>query len=85
MMHEEEATRLLRRAIRTYRRLKKILDRYGVSNTSELLDGIRSGKFVEHPTYEDYLEARSYELELEKILTKLNSAIVEMQKVLSSA
>lgn len=84
-MHEEEATRLFRRAIRTYRRLKKILDRYGVSNSSELLDGIRSGKFVEHTTYEDYLEARSYELELEKILTKLNSTIVKMQKVLSSA
>ncbi len=78
-MREEEATRLLRGAIRTYRRLKRILDKYGVSNTGELLDEIKSGKFIEHPTYEDYLEARSYELELKKILTKLNSAIGEMQ------
>jgi len=84
-MHEEEATRLLRRAVRTYGRLKGILDKYGVSNTGELLGGIRSGRFAEHPTYEDYLEARSYELELEKILTKLNSMIAEMRKALSSA
>lgn len=85
LMHEEIAARLLKRAIRTYRKLKKISDKHGASNTSELLDGIKSGKFAEHPTYEDYLEARSYELELEKILKKLNSAIVETQRALSRA
>ena len=78
MMHEEAATRLLRRIIKTYRGLKEILNKYGVSNTGELLDGIRSRKFTEHPTYEDYLEAKSYEFELEKILKKLNSTIAEM-------
>ena len=73
LMREDPATRLLRQAIKTYRRLKRILNMYGVSNTKELLDEIKDGRFAEHPTYEDYLEAKSYELELEKILKKLNS------------
>ncbi len=82
-MYVEIAVALLSNAIKVYGKLKKILDKYGASNIREILSGIRNGRFAEHPTYEDYLEARSYELELKELLGRLDKIIAEMRRVLS--
>jgi len=58
--------------------LEEILKVYGVSSSGELLQLIEDGKVSEHPAYEDYLEAKSIEKDLESIRAKLKKLIEEI-------
>ena len=55
--------------------LNEILAAYEVSSPSELLEKIRSGELPEHPTYEDYLEAKSLWEDLEDLRKRLREAV----------
>lgn len=43
------------------RKLEEILSKYGVKKAEEIEDKIKNKKIPEHPSYEDYLSALSFE------------------------
>ena len=68
--------------ISEYTRLKEeyfeILKAYKASSSQEILDKIKNNELPEHPTYEDYLEAKSLEEDLKKLKGKINQIIKEL-------
>jgi len=68
--------------ISEYTRLKEeyleILKAYKVSSSHEILDMIKNNELPEHPTYEDYLEAKSLEEDLKKLKDKIDEIIKEL-------
>ena len=68
--------------ISEYARLKEeyieILNAYKVSSSQEILDKIKSNELPEHPTYEDYLEAKSLEEDLKRLKDKINRIVKEL-------
>lgn len=56
--------------------LKKILEKYNAKNPEAIEKMIEQGKIDEHPAYEDYLSALSYEQNI-KDLKKLLDNLVE--------
>ena len=65
--------------------LRNILNKYKVKSTREFLSKIEKGELPEHPTYEDYLEARSYDLEANEILKEIMSKLRDVERVVASA
>ncbi len=47
--------------------LRQILKQYDVESPSEIEEKIKSGETGEHPAYEDYLDAISYEMEIDDL------------------
>ena len=84
-MEQENLVKLVKDLEERLVNLKKILSKYGVNSTKELLLKIEKGELPEHPTYEDYLEARSYELEAKEILHEIQSRLREIEKAVISA
>ena len=59
--------------------LRHILEKNGVSNTKEMKAKIAAGELPEHPTYEDYLDAVAYEVEIKPLLDFLDAKIKELK------
>ncbi len=55
--------------------LEEILDAYDASSPEEILEKMKTGKLPEHPTYEDYLEAKSLLQDAAQLKNKLKELI----------
>jgi len=66
-----EAINIISEYTRVKEELYEILSAYKVSSVDELLNKIKSGELPEHPTYEDYLEAKSLYEDLKELRKKL--------------
>ena len=58
--------------------LNEILLSYNVKSSLEILKKIEKGELPEHPTYEDYLEAKSLEEDLKKLKETLKKQFEEL-------
>ena len=70
-----EAIALISEYMRIKEDLYEILSAYNVSSPEELLERIKSGELPEHPTYEDYLEAKSLLEDLKEIRKRMIEVI----------
>ena len=59
-------------------KIKATLKRYNVSNLDALEKKIEEGSITEHPTYEDYLSALTFQLNMEELSAILASKIREL-------
>lgn len=84
-MEESNLVRLVKELEERIIRLREILSKYGVGSTRELLSKIKKGELPEHPTYEDHLEARSYELEARELLREIQSRLRRIEEAVVSA
>ncbi|MFQ6126992.1 MAG: hypothetical protein ACE5R6_20645 [Candidatus Heimdallarchaeota archaeon] len=62
-------------------RIKKTLQQYNVSNLDALEKKIEEGSVPEHPTYENYLSALPFQLDMEELSATLISKIQELTKL----
>ena len=62
-------------------RVLEILSRYGVQKTDDLEAKIVAGQIPEHPSYEDYLSALSYEQGILALKKRLLNAIEEIDHI----
>ncbi len=60
------------------RKLKELLEKYGVSTPEEIEEKIRKGELPEHPAYEDYLSAIAYEKNISELKAHTRKVIEEM-------
>lgn len=60
--------------------LQRILSSYNVLNVGELKKKIESKSLPEHPSYEDYLEALSFEKDMVQLKTEINKNVEEVLK-----
>lgn len=58
------------------KKLEEILAKYKVKKAEEIEKKIKKGEIAEHPSYEDYLSALSYE----KSVSALKKAMIEIVK-----
>lgn len=58
--------------------LQRILSSYNVRSVEELRNKIESRSVPEHPSYEDYLEALSFEKDMAKLKTEINKNVEEV-------
>ncbi|MHA1722064.1 MAG: hypothetical protein ACTSXW_03205 [Candidatus Baldrarchaeia archaeon] len=70
------------RDLSEYFRLREMLDEilssYNVKSSSEILKKVERGELPEHPTYEDYLEAKSLEEDLKLLKESLKKQFEEL-------
>lgn len=55
--------------------VKQILERYNVANPSEIEEKIKTGEIDEHPAYEDYLDALSYQMEIDDLWEEIQTQL----------
>ena len=55
--------------------LRQILQQYNVDNPSGIEEKIKIGKIDEHPAYEDYLDALSYQMEIEDLWQEIQTQL----------
>jgi hypothetical protein len=60
--------------------LQRILSSYNVHSVEEFKNKIESKSLPEHPSYEDYLEALSFEKDMAKLKTEINRSVEEVLK-----
>ncbi|WP_457554636.1 hypothetical protein [Candidatus Pyrohabitans sp.] len=60
------------------RKLKNILEKYGVSRAEEIEEKIIKGEIPEHPAYEDYLSALAYEKNISDLKAHTRKVIEEI-------
>lgn len=60
--------------------LQRILSSYNVRSVQELKNKIESKSLPEHPSYEDYLEALSFEKDMAKLKKEINKNVEEVLK-----
>lgn len=60
------------------RKLKELLEKYGVEKTKEIEEKIRNRMLPEHPAYEDYLSALSYEKNISELKAQSRKMIEEI-------
>jgi len=60
------------------RKLKAILEKYGVTRVGEIEEKIRKGEVPEHPAYEDYLSALAYEKNISELKAHTRKVLEEM-------
>ena len=70
------------RDLSEYFRLREMLDEilssYNVKSSLEILKKVERGELPEHPTYEDYLEAKSLEEDLKLLKESLKKQFEEL-------
>jgi len=76
---EIEVNALVRTILENRERRNEILSRYGVTKPKDIKAKIAKGELKAHPTFEDYLSALTYQIDMEDMLKALEEKLNELR------